>query len=224
MANKTIGDFTEDTAPGHNDWVETQSAAGNSRKVKRKNFLRQSVSLEVMRPLTDFSQINISGANSVVESSGKAVTVSTNTLAATVSLVGLRRAAPGTTPYRVAVFVQPNFSPVQYEVLQFGFSDGTKYETVALGAGGTEVDTWTTSTARASATGITGGSTIILGNGFWLGMRDDGTNVHWEVSADGVNFGTVRRIAKSSGYLGQAAIPTCLLDTCPTTAARPATK
>lgn len=204
MANKTIGDFTEDTAPGDNDWFESETAAGNSRKVKRKNLMRQSVALAAMRPLTDFSQINISGAHSVAESSGKAITVSTNTLTTTVSLIGLRRAVPGSSPYRVAVFIQPNFSPVQYEVLQFGFSDGTKYETVTLGAGGTEVDTWTTSTSRASATAISGGNATILGTGFWLGLRDDGTNVYWEVSADGVNFGTVRRIAKSSGYLGSS--------------------
>lgn len=38
MANKKISDFTEDTAPGLDDWVETESAAGNSRKVKRRKL------------------------------------------------------------------------------------------------------------------------------------------------------------------------------------------
>lgn len=208
MTNKTIYDYTEDTSPAADDEVEIQKAGnGNSRKSKIKNLLKgtsRAVALDAMRPLSDFSQINISGNNSIAESSGKAVTFSTSTLTTTVNLVGIRRAAPGSTPYRVAVFVQPNFAPAQYEVLQFGFSDGTKYECIALGAGLGEYDTWTTSTSRAGAVAISGVAAYIIGTGFWVGLRDDGTNVYWEISADGVNFATIRRTTRAAGYLGSS--------------------
>ncbi|MCB4860801.1 hypothetical protein K7W03_14495 [Sphingobium sp. PNB] len=45
MANKKISDFTEDTAPGDNDWIETETAAGNSRKVKKSNLGGGSLAL-----------------------------------------------------------------------------------------------------------------------------------------------------------------------------------
>lgn len=193
--------------PGSNSFV----AGTRIRVYGRKPSLtpqtisgNQAVNLSAMRPLGDFTQINAGGANSFTDYSNKSVVISTNTLTTTVNLVGLRRAAPASTPYRVAVFVQPNFNPIQYEVVQYGFSDGTKYETIALGAAIHEYDTWTTSTTRVGAVGTAGGSAIILGTGFWLGLRDDGTNVFWEISSDGVNFATVRRSTRAAGYLGSA--------------------
>lgn len=38
MANKKISDFTEETSPGANDWIEIETSGGNSRKVKKSNL------------------------------------------------------------------------------------------------------------------------------------------------------------------------------------------
>lgn len=38
MANKKISDFTEVTSVGDSDWLEIETAAGNSRKVKKANL------------------------------------------------------------------------------------------------------------------------------------------------------------------------------------------
>jgi hypothetical protein len=35
----------------------------------------------------------------------------------------------------------------------------------------------------------------------WLGLRDDGLSVYWELSVDGVNFTTVYTTTKLLGYL-----------------------
>lgn len=178
---------------------------GRKPSVAASSFINNNpVSLGKMRPLTDFTQINISGSNTIAEYPDKAISVLTSTLTTTVNLVGVRRAVPAATPFRVAVFVQPNMAPRQYEALQFGFSDGTKYECVTLFPNGGEVDTWSNSTTRVGATAITGMYSHMINTGFWVGIRDDGTNAIYEISADGVNFSTIHRVAKASGYLGSS--------------------
>ena len=53
-----------------------------------------------------------------------------------------------------------------------------------------------------SATSNDFGSTASVSNPCWLRLRNDGTNVYWEASLDGVNFLTLFQQALASSYLG----------------------
>lgn len=50
MADKKISDFTEATSVGATDWIEIETAAGNSRKVKKLNFNSAPVLLDTQSP------------------------------------------------------------------------------------------------------------------------------------------------------------------------------
>jgi hypothetical protein len=71
-------------------------------------------------------------------------------------------------------------------------------------AGGLQVNNYTNATtfganqATAVDFGGTGGSIQFL----WLQIHDDGTNVSFKFSTDGVNFTSLYTVAKSSGALG----------------------
>lgn len=156
-----------------------------------------------MRPLADFTQINIGGTITLTETPGKAVLIKQSTPDAVLRCIGLRKAAPA-TPYRVAMFVQVNAPAQDFVGPLWGFSDGTQYDVMQRVATQYEHETWTNSTTRASATSLItlGRNSLANNQGFWIGARDDGTNVWLEESGDGVNFTTILKIVKSTGFLG----------------------
>lgn len=164
-----------------------------------------SVNLPTMRPLSDFNQLNLTSTRSAVDTSGKGITLTETAADTTLRIPGLSRNFPSTT-CRVAVFVQGNFGYGDFEAIQFGFSDGTKYDVLTLHFGGTglERQTWSTSLARASNFTVLARNTPIVGVGYWLGLRIDaaGAKAYFEVSSDGVNFAILDTVPMASGYLG----------------------
>lgn len=76
MADKKISDYSvEDTAPGDDDWMETETTGGNSRKTKVKN-LRRRYSYEGGPPLppvlADFAWVN-QGTSAAADGTGALV-------------------------------------------------------------------------------------------------------------------------------------------------------
>lgn len=156
-----------------------------------------------------FAQINISGTVTAT-ASGTSNTVTlfdggSNAL----KLEGLTLAVPVSTPYRVAILAYGTGQSVQYNSQAFGWTDGTKFETMTIVNSFNVVthSQWSNSASRATDTSVW---TIFASpygmtyGGLWIGLRDDGTNVHYELSQDGVNFITIFTVTKSSGYLGSS--------------------
>lgn len=144
--------------------------------------------------------VNISGTTSSSENSGRGFSV-IDTGKNTTSLAGYRKAVPGATPYLVAILALCSGSGLFQWT--FGWSNGTAYETVGFVLGSSPAgltETWTNSTTRAGF-----GSPVNYGVGvspFWVGLKDDGTNRVFMISADGANFTTINSAAKSGAFLG----------------------
>ncbi|MDE2097513.1 MAG: hypothetical protein KGL39_09730 [Patescibacteria group bacterium] len=153
--------------------------------------------------LSGFAQINLSGTSSVVENAGKSLQLIDSGRNAE-NLIGLAYTAPA-TPYRIALFAQfsANLIGTQAQGLVWGFTDGTKFETFSInpaGAGGTNATNaqyavWTSSTAISTYTNVITGKYMLPSWNTWLGIRDDGTNIYFEVSADGANYSVLQQQA-----------------------------
>ncbi len=192
----TAGQVLQTGGAGANpSWV-AQSGGGG----------RGLFTLPTMPPLAGFTQVNLTGTASAIENSGKAFTIidTAPTYKSTPSLNGLYIAVPVATPYRVAIYCLFNNTSESYWGPAFGWTDGTKFQTV--GQVGTE--TWSISqfsnfSTRASYTDNLRNLPISgLSAGCWFGLRDDGTNVWFEISADGAYYQPITSVVKSSGYLG----------------------
>lgn len=132
------------------------------------------------------------------ESAGKAINVQTVTAESNV-ICGARLAAPGSTPYRVAIFLQ-SATAVSGHCFVAGFSDGTKYAVMLLKEDGNFwVYGFSNSSSPASA--LLANTVQSPPREMWFGLRNDGTNIFYEISADGVNFQTVYTETISGGYL-----------------------
>lgn len=111
---------------------------------------------------------------------------------------------PPATPYEFTALF--SCGPVNGSVPFFGFSDGTKYQVLYCpnisftDAGKSIVISYSSIGVfnATHATVITG----THGDRVWMRIGDDGTNVSFKVSLDGVNFVTIYTVAKASGYLG----------------------
>jgi hypothetical protein len=203
------------SASGSGDVEEISLGSGLSMSgttLSASGVANSAISLNAMAALSGFTTVGTSGSDrTITESSGKAIVIADNNSSATLRVLGIYKAAPS-TPYRVAVFIQPNVSGRRFYAPLVGWTDGTKYHVIHMpivsnteGAGQYEIQTWSNSTTRASVSAIANTKvTPTTGVGFWLGLRDNATNVFWELSADGVNFAPFYTIAKSSGYLGSS--------------------
>lgn len=164
-------------------------------------FSNRPVVLNAMRPLSDFTQIAISGAYTATEYPGRALVIEDTAPGSGFQLAGLRRAVPS-APYRIVVALQPATFPVNYLSWAWGFTDGTKFH--LLGQYDTynqSETTWSNTTTRISSTQIYGG--IPIGT-FFVCMEDDNAgNCYIGYSANGAYF-TSKKIVKSSGYLGSS--------------------
>lgn len=177
-------------------WVpETVSGGGGN----------QPVSLLTMDALSGFTQANISGTRSVAEVAGKAISIIESSPSGGAKVAGIYKAVPS-TPYRVAVFIQSNNNSRRYMGWAAGWTDGTKLHVVTDPASGAvEMMEFNTVSSRSSTSSLAGSkSSGFRATGFWLGLRDDGTNVFFEVSEDGVYFSPYFTVAKSSGWLGSS--------------------
>lgn len=170
-----------------------------------------SVNLPAMSSLSGFTQIGTSADRTITESAGKAINIKNVNPSASFLIQGIKKTAPS-SPYRVAIFVQSNINGRRFYAPMLGWSDGTKYHGILsplignnVSTGQFEIQTWSNSTTRASTTAISSSMMTAGGNtGYWVGLHDDGTNVSWELSSDGVEFSPLYVISKSSGYLGSS--------------------
>lgn len=111
-------------------------------------------------------------------------------------IAGAKTASVPATPYSITVLLASAEG-----VPMIGWTDGTKVEAVFASA--YTVNVQANSNAATFASTVYSKATSGLSNSpVWLKIRDDGTNVYFAGSGDGVNFFTFYSVAKSSGYLG----------------------
>lgn len=119
-------------------------------------------------------------------------------------MAGYTHAAPS-TPYRVRILMQ-NFgmtSPTSGNtVMCAGWYDGSKFQFLYMRTTGDLYVAGYTDYHTLDTTMFHSGLAYIPDD-MWFGMRNDGTNLHFELSRDGVNFFTVYSAAITS-YLANA--------------------
>jgi len=120
-------------------------------------------------------------------------------------ITAITKASAGSgTAKKYRALIARTGNPAGFSGPIFGWSDGTKAHVVGLNGSSTDgltVHTWTNST--------TYGSNLVTMANFpqsfvWLQLWDDGTNIVFQFSQDGVNFITIYTIARASGFLGSA--------------------
>lgn len=150
--------------------------------------------------LSSMTAVNISGTNVVTEASGKAINL--YAAAPVTGLSGYTLPAPGTTPYRVRLLFQLDSSDASHDLV-VGWSDGTKIEALWVRDYANDfhwyVYDWTTYLATDAS--LTSGALSTGSTNIWIGLRNDGTDVYFEISSDGVNFMTLGTVTISTSYL-----------------------
>lgn len=166
----------------------------------------RAVNLGKMPALSGFTQDNITGTRSSAEVPGVAISIIESSPSSGPKIAGIHKAVPGSTPYRVAIFMQSNSNSRRYMGWAAGWTDGTKFHVFKDPASGAiEIAQFNNSISRSSTTSLAGSKLDgFRSTGFWIGLRDDGTNVFFELSQDGVYFSPVYTIAKASGWLGSS--------------------
>jgi hypothetical protein len=163
--------------------------------------------------LSTFTQINIGSTVTATEVAGKAIRVLCNGigLLTNTTLCGIFKAAP-ITPYRVAALITPLNPNAGSAGLQFGWSDGTQYQTlrVKISASAPAAEVYSNSTTRTATTwaGSTAFGALTISQQrmdwpyVWIGFNDDGTTVRFEYSTDGASFNEFISVTKSGSTLG----------------------
>jgi hypothetical protein len=128
-------------------------------------------------------------------------------------LSGQRRSAPGSTPYSFVARMQADPTGVINSIANagtpnansgagsfaIGFSDGTKYVVLMLSAGTAATPTlfvteWNTSTSvNTSPVGVSSTAVTLFSSlgALWFKIRNDGTDIYFQISLDGNTFYTV---------------------------------
>lgn len=158
--------------------------------------------------LSSFTTIDATSVGTFTENSGRALNIKvTGTTPTTALVIGLSKAVPS-TPYSVAILCVGNFIPLDYTGIAFGWYDTSsgKLDVVVLSsytvAHSIEHSTFNSSNSRASVATLSSLSDIQhRGGPLWLHLTDDGTNVSYGISNDGVNYVNVLSFAKSGGFL-----------------------
>lgn len=160
--------------------------------------------------LAGFTQINI-GTGGFVISQGPTsgvININSGTTAASDSKIhGVSIAAPGSTPYRVAILTQNTTMDSSGPYADFGWSDGTKYQVLGIAgqlSGGSDVFNYTTANTLSGVQSGPFVRTSNWGGVYWIGLHNDGTNLVYEWSNDGVNFITVKSNAISGNFISAA--------------------
>jgi hypothetical protein len=160
-----------------------------------------------------FTNVNFVSGVTKTEVSGKAVMLNT-TAAATGTMYLLAKAVPS-TPYRVAAFIQQN-TPGANSWSFVGWRDSSSGKLVTMNQNGINADIQKYSAPGSFAGNLLAGVTLAeFATGGWYAFEDDGTNVSFEVSVDGVNFVKVYTEAKSTGYLGSSGYNQIMVGTRP---------
>lgn len=151
--------------------------------------------------LAGFTQTNFQSGTVASESSGKALILQTAS-AVNNNLNVMSKAVPATAPYRVAIFALTTYNGENNWPF-VGWRDSSSGKLVILGYAmdHTFIQNYN------SASSFNGQPFVYNDLGYdimWLGLRDDGTNIFYEYSMDGVDFTTVYSVAKSSGFLGSS--------------------
>lgn len=161
-----------------------------------------------------WTQVNFTGASVTEGTVTGGVTTALRITGGTLSggaarkVQGLSRPVPA-TPYRVAIALYPRLSRSGNQSVQVvGWTNGTAFSVFNFFVNG-GVNTFCainySSVTAVSGTLIanTALSALIPPSGLlWCGLRDDGTNIYIEFSADSVTWSTAYTVAKASGYLG----------------------
>jgi len=119
----------------------------------------------------------------------------------------LTKAAPS-TPYTATALFNVTSPMTGYNFAEFGWYDGSaKVQALKIGwANGSyttsEVDHYTQPNAGSQTVDATATNLAQSVQFIWAELNDNGTNVTFSVSEDGVTWQQVYTIAKSSGYLG----------------------
>lgn len=161
---------------------------------------------------TQWTQLNFSGASiteaSVSSSKTQALSITAGTSAGR-NVRGLYRAVPS-TPYRIAAAILPMLARTNFGTngvgwynptsgalqIMMSFWNATRYQMTILNFSNTTTLTGAAITDFDLSTITNPFSTI------WMGLRDDGTNVYFELSADSVNWFTLYSTSKAAGFLG----------------------
>ena len=110
------------------------------------------------------------------------------------------------TPYTITTYIEAILDPNSFASSNYlGWSDGTKYQVLRLAGPNAQGTPYLAVTRYSdSATFVSNDFLKVFYSStpMWQQVADDGTNVFWRISLDGVNFVTVYTIDKASGYLG----------------------
>lgn len=122
------------------------------------------------------------------------------------NLTGIYQAVPG-TPYKATVLVASTRIRGSFDSLEFGWYNGTdKIHSFVLQSNNGNLDNFLVAEFNDYSSFNTANFTTPSNQGIapmiWFQLEDDGTDVYFRFSFDGVNFTTVYSIAKSSGWLG----------------------
>jgi hypothetical protein len=121
------------------------------------------------------------------------------------SLRLLKKTAPS-TPYTATALVALTGGTAGTSSAYFGLTDGTKVQAFALEYASDQlVRVYNFNSATSfNGTAFLGSTTGRVTHREWLRIKDDGTTVYFQRSADGKNFITIYSVAKSSGFLGSS--------------------
>jgi hypothetical protein len=189
LAPGTSGQFLKTNGAGADpEWAAAGSGGGGG-------LFDISMGVPALSAFTSFNFTNASSA----ESAAKAVWISATSAASGGGIKGLAKAVPA-TPYRVAMLLQ-NTTLGADSWLACGWrrNDGALH--IILQNGDQfAVQGYSNPTTFVSQQFTMG--TNETGDTSWFGFYEDGTNVFFQRSVDGVNFVTLYSVAKASGFLG----------------------
>jgi len=132
---------------------------------------------------------------------------------ATNNICGRYRAAPS-PPYKITVLLGMTRNN-SASMLGIGWYDGTSklqllsYENNAAPSTVLRVRQFSSPTSANTVNFLS--NQIFFSQPIWFQLQDDGANVYFAFSQDGVNFMTLYSVAKSSGYLGSGGYSNIIL-------------
>lgn len=150
--------------------------------------------------------VNGSGSTysvTTTESAGLAINLNSQTNGGSNVLYGLKLAAPGSTPYRVRILLQWKLYGVDAggtASVFAGWIDSSGKLMIIDFRNDPEFFLAKFNSASSYNTSY-GTYTLQQWEDMWFGLYNDGTNVHLQMSPDGVNFVTLASDSVSGGFL-----------------------
>ena len=157
--------------------------------------------------LSAFTQMDPTPCTTFAENPGKALGMKiTSAHPNSPNIVGMTKAAPA-APYSLAILCLYSAPQVPYNGVAYGWYDPStgKYDVCVFeqdnyNEGQTfESQNYTSPTDRVNC-GTVGTNPVIRGL-FWLHLTDDGTNIKWGYSIDGISIVPMYSYVKANGYL-----------------------